>query len=158
MKQITTNQEQKSQVRSVLLLTDGQVNRGVTVTSDIIEEIKKLQEKTFRSELLFSTLREQSLTRSLRISPQEQPLEEATASALPSTKNVSTLVHVKHDETEELEDSLHNNKSALKMVMQGHIFYAVCAGSQIICMGRQMCKNTSACRVLAILVSVRVRR
>ncbi len=149
MKQVTANQEKKSQVRSVLLLTDGLANRGVTAPAYIIEKVKKLQKENFPS---LSTLRKRRLTtrtlqkestgisclpviplpempsqsKSVRwkcgsqtlMSPQKQPLEEATTSALPSTNNVSTLasmVHVNHDVTEEVDDPLHT-KSSLKMV------------------------------------------
>ncbi len=147
MKQITTSQEKKSQVRSVLLLTDGLANKGVTATADILEEIKRVQEKNFSSELSLGTLHERRLTlvetRTLQkesmspsfalditprpsqitspplnygsqalMSPQEQPLEEATASVLPSTNSISnSVVHV----TEEVDDSL-RTKSSLKMV------------------------------------------
>ncbi len=141
MKQITTSQEQKSQVRSVLLLTDGLANNGIRVPAVIIKKIKKLQEENFSSELSFSTLKEQSTSPPLKyrsqalVSPQEQPLEEATASVLPSTENVSTLASMAlvHDVTEELDDSLHTKPSLKLVKLYVYISCCICMPYNYVC-------------------------
>ena len=46
MEQIATSKgEEKAKVQSVLLLTDGLANEGITGTANIINQIKKFQEE-----------------------------------------------------------------------------------------------------------------